>query len=876
MSEVMTAAEQWRRVQDLCDALEGVPDAEIAGRLDALESDTAVRCEVLAILAALRDEATFPPASPRPPLVAAQPTEIGGVRIASRLGAGGSGEVFRGVRVVNGVEQPVAVKRFHAHRATASDLGRFAREQRLLAGLTHPDIVRLFDAGATDDGRPFLVMELVEGDPITAACDEQRLPVRARLELFLAVCAAVQSAHQHLVVHLDLKPSNILITSERRPKLLDFGTAKLTGPDVGLTVTEPLTLQYASPERLRREPVSVACDVYSLGLVLYELVSGGWPFGRHESIVAVAERASGLLDATPLSRVVTEDAAHRRSTSLERLRSDLRGDLEAIVARTLAHDPAARYATVAELAADIQRYLDGELVLARTPGLGYRLGKFVTRHRWEVASVVVVILALVGAATYSTVQARAARAAAERAQAQNRFLTSLFTLAGNDATSASGMTVRELLALADQRVSPLLTSQPDVAGDVERTLAQGLLAHGALDDAEALAARARGRAADLGDAPREAAARALLSYLRYARSRPAEAMDEARAALRMWREHRASFDADLEAYTLMTASSTLAYANPPSAEPSEYLEACLARTDDTATAMRYTVRQGCLFLLAAVRVNAEERFADAEILLIEAVALQRADPTLRSQLVNSLQLLGIVQRVTGAVRRGRSHSTRSVRDPRAASGRRQHRCALAARGVGHEPRRGRPCRRRLSRGDGCSGPSAAPLPRARHEPVVDAAVGGVDCGLLPGATRRMRGAFRRGAGDARARSAAKRRTSAHGPRPARPRAGAPRSLRRGAADDPGRRGRHAEEPAHLDLHGAVASGTRKRREVIHCAPRSLTPAGRATPAARRLPVRPWRRPGAAVGRPVGRGGTPASPTLCPPACGTSGPPRLRA
>jgi serine/threonine-protein kinase len=647
MSEVMTAAEQWRRVQDLCDALEGVPDAEIAGRLDALESDTAVRCEVLAILAALRDEATFPPASPRPPLVAAQPTEIGGVRIASRLGAGGSGEVFRGVRVVNGVEQPVAVKRFHAHRATASDLGRFAREQRLLAGLTHPDIVRLFDAGATDDGRPFLVMELVEGDPITAACDEQRLPVRARLELFLAVCAAVQSAHQHLVVHLDLKPSNILITSERRPKLLDFGTAKLTGPDVGLTVTEPLTLQYASPERLRREPVSVACDVYSLGLVLYELVSGGWPFGRHESIVAVAERASGLLDATPLSRVVTEDAAHRRSTSLERLRSDLRGDLEAIVARTLAHDPAARYATVAELAADIQRYLDGELVLARTPGLGYRLGKFVTRHRWEVASVVVVILALLGAATYSTVQARAARAAAERAQAQNRFLTSLFTLAGNDATSASGMTVRELLALADQRVSPLLTSQPDVAGDVERTLAQGLLAHGALDDAEALAARARGRAADLGDAPREAAARALLSYLRYARSRPAEAMDEARAALRMWREHRASFDADLEAYTLMTASSTLAYANPPSAEPSEYLEACLARTDDTATAMRYTVRQGCLFLLAAVRVNAEERFADAEILLIEAVALQRADPTLRSQLVNSLQLLGIVQRVTG-------------------------------------------------------------------------------------------------------------------------------------------------------------------------------------------------------------------------------------
>lgn len=634
-------------MQTLCDLLDGLPEDEATTRLAALEPDAEVRRETAATLAALRAEAAVARPLAGTPVIIAPPETVGGVRILERLGAGGSGEVFRGVRQVNGAEQEVAVKRFHAHRPESADRERFAREQQMLASLTHPDIVRLFDAGIGDDGRPFLVMELVAGQPITAACDLATLPLRRRLVLFLAVCNAVQAAHQRLIVHLDLKPSNILMTPEGRPKLLDFGTAKLADPAMGMTRTEPLTLQYASPERLRGEAVSVACDVYSLGLILCELVSGAWPFRRKDSLVAVAERASGALDLVPLSRLVHEESAAKRGLTADRLRAALRGDLEAITARALAHEPGERYASVAELAEDVRRHLDGDPVRARPPGVAYLFGKFVKRHKWQVASVALVVVALAAAAAYSLAQARVSRAAAERAQAQNRFLASLFTLAGNDARSQSAMTVGQLLDLADLRVSPILTSQPDVAGDVERTLAQGQIAQSAFPRAQELAERARARAVAMHDVPREAAARALLSYIHYVQGRTTEAVGEARAALSTWQSNPKAFEPDLAVYTLVFGSETLSYSNFASAEPVPYLEACLAMTRDAAPSLTYSVRSQCLFLLGAVRVNAEERFDDAERLLEETVALQRADPTQRAALVATLQLLGIVKRVTG-------------------------------------------------------------------------------------------------------------------------------------------------------------------------------------------------------------------------------------
>lgn len=642
----MTASERWRRVQALCDELDGLPEAEVTTRLAALEPDAEIQRETAATLAALRAEAACARPARSTPVVLAPPETVGGVRILERLGSGGSGEVFRGVRQVNGADQEVAVKRFHAHRAESADRERFAREQQMLASLTHPDIVRLYDGGIGDDGRPYLVMEFVDGQPITTACDLAALPLRRRLVLFLAVCNAVQAAHQRLIVHLDLKPSNILMTPDGRPKLLDFGTAKLADPAIGMTRTEPLTLQYASPERLRGEAVSVACDVYSLGLILCELASGAWPFRRKDSLVAVAERASGALDLVPLSRLVHEDSAAKRGLTADRLRAALRGDVEAIAARALAHEPGERYSSVAELAEDIRRHLDGDPVRARPPGAAYLLGKFLKRHKWQVASVALVVVALAGAAAYSLAQARASRAAAERAQAQNRFLTSLFTLAGTDATSKNGMTVRQLLELADARVSPLLTGQPDVAGDVDLTLAHGLVSQSAYDQAERLVERARARAVEHHDVTREAAARALVAYLHFVRSRPAEATAEARTALAMWREHEAGFGPDLAAYTLATASVTLAFVNPPDPEPVPFLEACLDLTERHAS-LAYTTRPICLFTLGAVRFNAEERFDAAEVLLTEAATLQRLDPTQQSSLVMTLQLLGIVQRVTG-------------------------------------------------------------------------------------------------------------------------------------------------------------------------------------------------------------------------------------
>lgn len=648
MSEVMTAAERWRRVQDLCDALDATPDADWPARLRGLEPDASLCAEVLALRAAMREEAAFASRfrAARPP-AASHPDLVGGVRVLARLGAGGSGEVFRGVRLVNGTEQAVAVKRFHAHRSAGADLDRVAREQRMLAALSHPDIVRLIDAGVEADGRPFLVMDLAQGEPITRWCDERQLNVKARLRLFLGVCDAVQSAHRHLIVHLDLKPGNILVTADGRPKLLDFGTAKLAGPDLHLTHTEPLTLQYASPERLRGEPVSVACDVYSLGLILYELVSGGWPFRAHESLVGVAERASGAAPVLPPARVVTEAAAARRSTTLERLRSAVRGDLEAITARALAHAPGDRYTTVAELADDLRRHLDGEPVRARPPGAGYRLGRFLRRHALETASVVLLIAGLAAAAAYSALQARESARAAQRALAQNRILASLLTLAGNDAASTTSMTVRELLALAEERVLPPLASMPDMAGDTERALGSAWIAQGDFAAADALFERAVARAMAAGDVPREAAARALRSYTAYTANRVEAAAREARTALALWRRDEGRFPLDLATLTVAQAATTLAFLNPAGDEAAPYFEACLRFTAAPLAMAGPNARHSCLFGLAAVRFNAQSNVEEASRLLAEAAVIQRADPALAVALATTLQLTGLVRRSTG-------------------------------------------------------------------------------------------------------------------------------------------------------------------------------------------------------------------------------------
>jgi len=644
---MVTTSDRWRRVQALCDVLEAVPAAELGARAEAIEPDEGLRREALGLLQALRECEAFGADDDSGPETAAHPPTVAGVRILQHIGSGGSGEVFRAVRTVNGTDQLVAVKRFHAHRASAEHLDRFAREQRMLAVLTHPDIVRFLDAGVTEDGRPYLVMDLVEGQPLTTYCDERQLRLAERLQLFLSVCDAVQSAHRHLIVHLDLKPSNILVSPEGHVKLLDFGAAKLADPAAGLTRTEPLTLQYASPERLRGEPVSVACDIYSLGLILFELSSGGWPFQRQESLLSVAERASGSVDALPPSRVVTEAAADRRATSLSRLRSALRGDLDAIAAKALAHEPGARYGSVTELSEDLRRFLAREPVRAQTPGFGYVFRKFVGRRRWEVAGVVTLMVALAGAATYSAGQARIAQQAAERAQTQNRFLTSVFTLAGTDSASSHDMTVRDLLTLAEARIQPSLGSMPAVAADVEAMLAKGYVSQGAYPEARTMLTRAIERARALGDLAREADATANLAYVAFTQNQTAEARERARYALSLWERHREGFAPAQAVSTLHAAATTLSYVDTTDPAQGAYFEACLDIARAFPLAIDSPDRANCLRGLAVIYMNVDSRYAEADGLLREAIALMRADRPSATALAISLQLLGLVNRYQG-------------------------------------------------------------------------------------------------------------------------------------------------------------------------------------------------------------------------------------
>lgn len=644
--------DRWRRVQSLCEGLANASPAEQMARLTRLEADEDVRAEAFALLQAIRDEAVEqrrhgwfapPPASVPDPL----PQVVGGVRILELIGSGGSGDVFRGVRTVNGTEQLVAVKRFHANRVGPEHLERFAREQRMLAALTHPDIVGFIDAGLTGAGRPYLVMDLVDGQAITSHCDQRRLRLSDRIHLFLSVCDAVQSAHRHLIVHLDLKPSNILVSSDGHVKLLDFGAAKLADPSTGFTRTEPLTLQYASPERLRGEPVSVSCDVYSLGLILFELASGAWPFRGQDSILSVAERAAGEAQVQALPRVVTDQAAEARATTYRRLRSAVSGDLEAVAAKALAHDTGTRYASVEDLAEDLRRFLAYEPVRAQAPGVGYRARKFVRRHAWEVAAAITLVASLAGAALYSAGQAREARQSAAGARLQNRFLTSLFTLAGSDSASRHDMTVRQLLALAEARIAPSLGSNPAAAADVEVTLANGYLAQNARAEARALLERSIERARLAGDVPRQASARASLAYVAYTENESDEAIRHAWSALGLWRQHASRFAPSQAVSTLLNAGNTLSYVNPTDPTTRDHFEACLAIVRAHPDAVEPDSHAQCLRGLAVVYTNLDSRYDDADALLREAVTLQRADPQRAAALASTLQILGFANRYRG-------------------------------------------------------------------------------------------------------------------------------------------------------------------------------------------------------------------------------------
>jgi len=415
--------ERWRLVKAALSEAMTLGGAERAAYLERLGADDpGLRIEVESLLAAERNAGIRFLETPAPAALGDYGSEgeagldpligqrLGPYRLLAEIGSGGMGRVYRAVRADDEYRQEVAIKLVRAGADAGFIAQRLRAERQILAGLGHPLIARLLDGGTTQEGVPYLVMELIAGEPITRYCDQRRLDVIARLELFLLVCSAVQYAHQHMVIHRDLKPSNILVTADGTPKLLDFGIAKILEPggtvsgDATINTFRVLTPDYASPEQLKGETVTAASDVYSLGIVLYELLTGARPS------IGAPRKPSTVVGAS--TTVVAED-------SPEKVRRRLRGDLDNIVLMALRTEPERRYGSVDRLADDVRRHLEHRPVTARRPTLGYRAATFVARHGLAVTTTAVIAAALIGGMIATLHEARVAEA--QRARADRRF-----------------------------------------------------------------------------------------------------------------------------------------------------------------------------------------------------------------------------------------------------------------------------------------------------------------------------------------------------------------------------------------------------------------------------------------------------------------------
>jgi eukaryotic-like serine/threonine-protein kinase len=374
----------------------------------------------------------FPPIQNMPELPSMEGKRIDNYQVIREIGRGGMGIVYLARRADDLFSKQVVLKILRPEsRGPELDL-RFRREREIIARLEHPNIARLLDGGATDEGLPYSVMEYVEGRPIDVYCDKNRLNITERLKIFQSVCAAVQYAHQNLVVHRDLKPSNILVTNDGAVKLLDFGIAKLIGGDLQQTLTnlslgvQAMTPAYASPEQTTGQPINTSSDVCSLGVILYELATGRRPYRTtsrllHEVIQAICEQVpprpsdivlqpvedSDKLDQAAISSA--EQLSEFREGKPAKLQRRLAGELDNIILMALRKEPKRRYSSVEQLSGDISRHLSGLPILAQKDTIRYRVGKFVKRHRFGVSSVALVAILMCLAVVGTNWQARLAR-----------------------------------------------------------------------------------------------------------------------------------------------------------------------------------------------------------------------------------------------------------------------------------------------------------------------------------------------------------------------------------------------------------------------------------------------------------------------------------
>ncbi|MBL8986326.1 MAG: serine/threonine protein kinase [Gemmatimonadetes bacterium] len=414
---------------------------------------------------------------------------IGGYRIVRRIGEGGMGTVYEAVRDDDQYRSRVAIK-FLRHQATSDiAIARFRRERQILALLTHPNIAVLHDGGVTPDGRPYFVMELIDGLPITTWADQRQLGVADRLRLFLQVAKAVEYAHQSLVIHRDLKPGNILVNGEGTVKLLDFGIAKLLGdvddpgrpPDTEIG-PRAYTPDYASPEQVRGLPAGTRTDVYAMGVVLFELLAGVRPLDvRGKSSAEIERVITETTPPRPSAALPPGREVELGERSAARARGALEGDLDAIVLMALRKEPDRRYDSVAELARDIRRHLDGLPVSARPDGIGYRFRKLIRRRRAESAAIALAVVAMIGGTVIATIRGREAERERARATEVKAFLATMLG-AANPASFGRDVTVREVLDSAVLQIDRV-QGRPELDAEVREIIGGTYLALGEFDAA---------------------------------------------------------------------------------------------------------------------------------------------------------------------------------------------------------------------------------------------------------------------------------------------------------------------------------------------------------------------------------------------------------
>ena len=513
--------EKWQQARALFDSLVDRAPEDWQRSLDELGiDDPELRTDVLALLDADRQGNLSTAIEDQAPDMLSSMSEehaanhhrrlrgqvIGAFRLVDEVGRGGMGTVWHAERVEGEFDQKVAIKLIRADWDVAQMLARFRAERQILALLNHPNIAHLIDGGITDDGRPWLALEYVDGIDLRTYCDQRRLDIRRRLHLFLTVCGAVSYAHSHLIVHRDLKPSNMLVTSDGDVKLLDFGIAKLIDSDAShASLQRVFTPEYAAPEQVRGDAVTTAVDVYALGLLLYDLLTGRRPYKANNSTPAAYERA--ILDQEPTrpsmafgndesSGALSTPAARSTLASQQTLHA-LRGDLDAIILKALRKQPEQRFASVADFADDIRNYLARRPVDARRGGWRYRSSRFLRRHALAAILSSIAVVALVSGLAMALWQADEARlqrdlasSEADKSQQTVQFLLDIFRSADPASTKGEKITAEELLKSGAERAEHYRFTDPSVQFDLLMAMGEAYLGIGEKKEAFELFQRA--------------------------------------------------------------------------------------------------------------------------------------------------------------------------------------------------------------------------------------------------------------------------------------------------------------------------------------------------------------------------------------------------